>query len=448
MTIIDYIRSEKLLRRGDRVLCAVSGGADSMCLLHWLSRNAKALGISVCAASFDHMLRGEQSRLDCVFVADRCADWGIPCLTGEADVRKRAEKEHLGEEEAARLCRYEFLESAARSLGCNVIATAHNADDNAETMLFNFTRGGGLKGLCGIPPRRGNIIRPLLNTSRREIEEYDKENSVPFVTDSTNLGDDYTRNILRHRVTPVLEGINPAFFAAASRTAALLREDEYCLDALAREAYDRLYKNSALSAQELLALPKAVGTRLLRLICGRGLEYKHVEALYALAGSTERKYADIAGMRVSCDQGVLRFGETVVSIEPRVLRAGETIYIPEGGFEVKTELLEKTERFFGTVNKFDFNYGSICGSITFMSRRDGDKIRLRGRGCTKSLKDLFNEAGMSRAERELTPVLRDERGPIAVYGFGVAERCAAVSGQRALRVTITERNKSEGTGDN
>ena len=142
MTIIDFIKENRLISPGQRVLCAVSGGADSMCLLHYLSENAHRLGISVCAASFDHMLRGAESASDCRFVADWCSQHGIECLTGSGDVRRRAELDGMGEEEAARASRYEFLENAAEKLGCNIIATAHNANDNAETMLFNLTRGG------------------------------------------------------------------------------------------------------------------------------------------------------------------------------------------------------------------------------------------------------------------------------------------------------------------
>ena len=148
MTIIDFIKENVLLSPGDRVLCAVSGGADSMCLLHYLSANAQKIGITVCAASFDHMLRGEASASDCRFVAEWCKERGIECLTGSGDVRACAKSGGMSEEEAARSLRYEFLADAAKKLGCNVIATAHNANDNSETLLFNLTRGGGLKGLC------------------------------------------------------------------------------------------------------------------------------------------------------------------------------------------------------------------------------------------------------------------------------------------------------------
>lgn len=427
------------------MLCAVSGGADSMCLLHLLYSNTGALGIDVCAASFDHQLRGEESLSDRDFVAEWCAERGIDCVLGGEDVRQYADKTGIGIEEAARACRYAFLESAAEERGCGLIATAHNADDNAETMLLNLTRGSGLKGLCGIPPRRGNIIRPLLNTTRAQIEGYLKENGVPHVEDSTNESDDYTRNVLRHHVMPVLKDINPAFSEAAFRTARLLREDEECLSGMAEKVYKERYKNGELPVEALRTLPKPAAVRVLRLICGRELSAVHAEAVYSLCSGTGQSSVDIPGMRISRSAGVLYFGLEYDNLKKRALMPGESFEIKESGLAVKTELIENCSEVFKSFNIFDFKYDSICGSISLTSRSEGDRIRLWRRGCTKSVKALFSERKMSLRERRLTPVIRDEMGPIAVYGFGMAERCAADTGDTVIRVKI---NKSNCTGDN
>lgn len=427
------------------MLCAVSGGADSMCLLHCLSENAHSLGISVCAASFDHMLRGEASAGDCEFVARWCEKNGIECLLGNGDVRKKAVQCGMSEEEAARSCRYEFLGKSARKLGCTVIATAHNANDNAETVLFNLTRGSGTKGLCGIPPVRGNIIRPLLSVSRAQIERYNAENAVPYVTDQSNNSDDYTRNVLRHHVTPVLEGINPAFFEAVCRSSELLREDDACLEEMAGAAYGEHYKNGTFPAAELRRLPKPVAMRVLRIICGSGLSRAHAQSIYDIAGSGEYKLADIPGMRVSCDRGVLHFDTGTAELGEYVLKIGQELRVPECGMSITAQLVENSTEIFKSFNIFDFKCDSICGNISLTSRRNGDKLRLKHRKCTKSLKDLFNEAGTGVAQRALTPVFRDEKGVIAVYGFGVDERCMANPGDRVLRVKI---NKIDLTGDN
>ena len=186
---------------GGRVLCAVSGGADSVYLLHRCLEGAAGHGYSVCAAHYNHCLRGAESERDERFVLDMCAALGVECLSESGDVEHFAAVNGLGTEEAARIMRYDFLERAADRLGAETIATAHSADDNAETMLFALARGSGLKGLCGIPPRRGRIVRPMLGVTRGEIEAYLDSRGIAHVEDSTNAALDYSRNKIRALVT-------------------------------------------------------------------------------------------------------------------------------------------------------------------------------------------------------------------------------------------------------
>lgn len=444
-TITDFINKHAMLPRGTHVLCAVSGGADSMCLLHFLSSNAENLGITVAAAHFNHRLRGAEADRDQAFVEAWCKEHGIVCETGSADVAAYAQQNGMSTEEAARHLRYEFLENCADKLGCTAIATAHNSDDNAETVLLNLTRGAGAKGLCGIPQVRGRLIRPLLATSRAQIEAYLAENGVPHITDSTNDTDDYTRNVIRHRVMPVLCGINPAFSASAMRTAELLREDEEFLDKLAADFLREHFENGSLPIAELTALPKPVAARALRKICGRSLTAGHTKALFDIMQSESLAHADIHGMRVTADHGRLYFGQKPAVLPDTPLHIGEKTVIGDGSFTVECKLMPKNSKVFNSLNTFFFNFDAVCGTIFFTSRKDGDKIRLNGRKCTKSLKDLFSEAKMTQLQRSETPVLRDEKGIIAVYGFGVCERCSAKTGDAVLRVTI---NKTDRTGDN
>ena len=443
MTILAQNEKYNMLTAGDRVLVALSGGADSVCLLHRLVTDAQKLGITVCAAHFNHKLRGEESERDAAFAEELCGKLNVPFICGSGDVAAAAEMRHQSTEEAARDMRYAFLQSAAEKLGCNKIATAHNADDNAETVLLNLTRGGGAKGLSGIPPMRGNIIRPLLMTPRTEIEAYLAENGLPHVEDSSNASDDYTRNIIRHKVMPVLREINPAFSQAVARSSAGLREDEEYLDSLAREFAEK-YGNAP-PTEELKKLPRPVAMRVFRRLCGGSLSALHCEELYALLEGRSLAYADVPGMRVTRDSGRLYFGGENLRLGDYALPENGELFIPELDVTVKTQRVENCTEVFKSVYKFDFKYDSIYGSISITSRREGDKIRLAYRGCTKSLKELFSEKKLPQRERNLTPVFRDGEGVVSVLGFGVAERCQPEIGDTVLRVEII---KKESAGEN
>ena len=218
---------EDLLPPGGRVLCAVSGGVDSVCLLHWLSRQQ---GITLLAAHVNHQLRGEESDRDEAFVRRLCGEWGIPLTVGRGDVAAFTKEKGLSLEEGARRLRYDFLYRTAEETGCCCIAVAHNADDNAETVLLNLIRGTGLKGLGGISPVQGRVIRPLLPCPRRDIEAYLEEHHLPHVEDSTNADVHYTRNKLRHQVIPLLSEINPRAVEHINAAAARLAEADQCLE--------------------------------------------------------------------------------------------------------------------------------------------------------------------------------------------------------------------------
>ncbi len=207
------------------VLCAVSGGRDSMVMLHLLSALAERGDFRVAAAHFNHRLRPTADR-DEAFVRDWCRERNIPLTCGAGDVRDFAAREGLGLEDAARKLRYAFLETAARDIGAARIATAHHRDDNAETVLLHLLRGTGLQGLGGIAPVRGNIIRPLLEISRAEIDGYVARNDLPYVEDESNLDTRFTRNRLRLEVLPLLEEMAPGAAGRIAAAAELLREED------------------------------------------------------------------------------------------------------------------------------------------------------------------------------------------------------------------------------
>ena len=434
---IDIAFKYNMLPRGTKLLCAVSGGADSMCLLHLMNSMQKELSIQVFCAHFEHGIRGEEALRDADFVENWCDEQGILCVTGHGNVPAYAKKQHMGIEEAARELRYEFLKKTAKELECTKIATAHNADDNAETVIFNLCRGSGGTGLRGIPPVRDEFIRPLLGCTREEIENYLRENRIPHVEDSSNLSDDYSRNLIRHKVMPVLREINPGASKAALRASELLRQDEDCISEIAENFIKENYQGGSISCKKLSRLQKPVFARVVRKLCPKTLSCFHVEKLYEFSVGSGLGYLDCPGIRLRREQGRLFFLESEKrTMEERELIPGEILEIPELGIKISSFICIKDAEVNDLFKTYDFKYDDICGNIKVTLRKPGDNIRPVGRNCTKSLKKLFLEAAYTQAQRDSTPVFRDENGVLAVYGLAVDERCRAYAGQKILRIKI------------
>lgn len=263
--LLDAVKRYDMLKNGDNAVVALSGGADSVTLLHGLKSLEDELGIKVYACHVNHNLRGEESDGDESYVRGLCKEMNVPLEVFSVDV-KGSVKKHESIEERARELRYEAFAAAAEKFGAKV-ATAHNACDNAETVLLNMLRGTGLKGLCGIPPKRDYLIRPLIFCAREEIEAYCKENKLKFVTDKTNFSTAYTRNKIRIELMPKLLEINPSFYEGIGRMTSALTEDSLYLEEQAANALtDARLEYGKYSSEKLKILPEPLFHRAISLI--------------------------------------------------------------------------------------------------------------------------------------------------------------------------------------
>ncbi len=246
----------KLVQKGDIVCCALSGGADSVCLLHVMLALRPILGIRLTAVHVNHNLRGAESEADAAFCEDLCRTLDVPLTTFSVDVKQTAAQEHCSVELAARRCRYAVF----AQVETNWIVTAHTASDNTETLIHRLVRGASLHGLTAIPPVNGRFLRPLLNVTREEVESYLYALGQPFVMDRSNLSDDYTRNQIRHHVIPPLQMLNPSVEHTTARTIQSLRRDDDFMRQQTEKAY-AVCHTSPVCLEHLTAYHPAIQVR-------------------------------------------------------------------------------------------------------------------------------------------------------------------------------------------
>lgn len=440
-------RQYDMLPTGAVILCAVSGGADSMCLLHLLDTMSSERGFSLRAAHFNHNLRGDESLRDEAFVRTWCRERDIPFTCGSEDVAAEAVRTGRGIEETARSLRYAFLERTAKELGAVRIATAHTANDNAETMLLHLVRGSGLQGLTGIPPRRGNVVRPLLTATRAEVEEYCARHGVRYIEDSTNGDERYTRNFLRRRVMPLLEQVNPRVTETLSAAADRLRVDNDYLAARAAKAANQSRVTPdglAIKGEVLADLPDAIAGRVVRQLMekaggGANCTAAHINALLALSHGTDPSArVDLPGLTARRMYGelVLTPGKELPEPpRPAPVQLGERIVYGETGWSVTCRQAVCPETSSKKPDTFFFSCDKIKGALILRPRQTGDIIKLPGRG-TKTVKKLLIDEKIPLVHRELLPVLADDAGVLAVASFGPDVSRLAQPGEASLAITF------------
>ena len=438
----EHILTEKLKKATEEygmldggIIVALSGGADSHALLHALIPACADAGVPLACAHVNHMLRGADADADEAFCRRICADYAVPIEVLRTDVAALAKKEGRGFEETARDVRYAFFaELVEKNPQYKRIATAHTASDNAETVLFNLSRGGGIRGLCGIPPVRDNIVRPLIYVTRAEVEDYCAVNSLEYVTDCTNAETEYSRNYIRAEVIPRLDTLYGGFADAASRMSRNLRRDRDYLECEAERVFGELYSEGFESAA-LRALHPAITARVLMLAfereTGKRAESVHLDAVCTkLAEGGEPFSVYLPGDTVvRCERGRLCFASAAEPPMPyRVeINEGENI-LPDGS--VLLVLPDGEEKITYPSHKV-YNlsiFARLCGDtikkgVFARSRENGDAYRTGG--MTRKLKKLLNAAQYTVRDRDIIPVVCDADGILWVPGFGVRDGAGA-----------------------
>lgn len=417
-----------LIPTGSTVLCALSGGADSMYLLCRLLEG----GYTVHAAHYNHRLRPTADR-DELFVRDWCAAQGVPLTVGSGDVAAHAVDNGMGIEEAARELRYEFLQNTAAETGCALIATGHHAGDNAETVLMNLIRGCGLSGLTGIPERRGNLVRPMLAVEKEEIEGYLTAHGVPHVEDESNSDPAYTRNRVRQQLIPLLEALNPRAVAHITAAAKRVGEDERELQRQAEYLLAECVETAdglSIPAAVLADAPRPLALRALKQLTP-GAQSVHLEALLALCGNgAPSARLDLPGCTVYRVYDRLFFAAEVPRIpEPVPLREGEQDW---GGWYITcTPAICPAKAY---VDRHLFYLRT--DNYLIRSRREGDELKL-GKRPTKTIKNLMIETQVPRYLRSSVPVLADSTDRAAAAGsLGPHWDALAQPGSQCLKIIM------------
>ena len=405
--VLTCIREFAFKKNEKHIAVALSGGADSMTLLVALYMLKDELGITLSAVHINHMLRGEESDRDEAFVRRVCKKMGVPLNVHRIDVDSIAEEEKISVELAARNVRYEIFDNTE----CDALATAHNADDNFETVLFRLTRKTGISGLCGIPVRRGKYIRPLLNCSREEVERFCRENGVPFVTDSTNLSDDFTRNRLRHSVVPIMKTLNPSLLTSFAKTLELLKDDSDYIDSVAKNEFLKRFDGEKLNVKDFVTLHRAVSSRVISYYLDHFSQSGnyHVNAVVKIAlfgGRTELKN----GRMIKCADGYLAFEED------------KSVTFCVNLLKEKLDLTKEKGKIHNLLLKNAIDCDKIVGSLVIRTRLSGDSISFSHRKVSKSLRKWMNEEKIDKAIRDVLPVVADDEGVVWVYGGGVDSR--------------------------
>lgn len=391
----------------DGAIIGFSGGADSSAILHYLSKKTKKL----LAIHINHMIRGEEALRDEFFCKNMCKRLGVKFLSFRVDVPYLAEERKQGLEETAREERYKiFNKIISQNSDYKCIVTAHNANDNAETVIFNLSRGSGARGIAGIKPVLNNVVRPLIYCSKEEILEYCKKNSISYVNDSTNMDTDYTRNYIRHEVIPMLEKINPSFIDSCLRMGELLRDDDKFIQSACDKIIEENRIRTRVSTDLLNSLERPIASRLLMTISRDTLDRKSIDACLKLAESGNvGQYINLPNKTsFKKERGYVKFvsTENLVKVKFNMTLKTGLNYIES----IKTAISVNTEMT-PDLNKYELVESVKLkseGNLIVRNKKDGDKM-IQGK-MTKKLKTIFCDKHIPSHYRDKIPLICDQNG--------------------------------------
>lgn len=454
----EWIECHRLIRKGDKVVVACSGGPDSLALVHILCQLAEPLAFDIAVAHLDHMFRGAQSAADADFVRDFCARLGLPCYVKAMDVPEYIRQTGLSTQEAARIVRYHYLQEVASEFGGAKIATGHHKDDQAETILLHLFRGAGSSGMEGMKPENGNIIHPLLAVSRKEIENYCREQGFTPRLDASNLKTDYLRNYLRLDLIPQIEReINSSVKDALIRAAQIIGDEHSLVEqqaqALWREVVSEQQGRLILSRPILSTQHVALQRQLIRLAIEkkrgdlRGISFCHVEKVIELVncgitGSeiklpsliVAKSYSGLEFFEPGQDEPPAGISSPVMLSTPGITE------VPELNLAVAAEISDYRPPDKGRLSAI-FDWDILHPPISVRTRQAGDKFHPAGAPGGKKLKEYLIDAKVPRRERDAVPVICDDKGIIWLAGLRISEHGRPGDGTKRFLQLIIERQE-------
>ena len=427
--VLDYVNKNNILEHGDSVILGVSGGADSVCMLHLLNSLKEELGIELTVVHVNHGIRGMEAERDAEFVEHISKKLGVECKIFHIDVPSIARNRKISEEEAGRIERYAVFESVAQDIGANKIAVAHNLNDNSETVLFHLFRGSGLKGMTGIPVKRGKIIRPLLCLTRSEIEEYLEKNQLNYCIDSTNKETEYSRNKLRLEILPYIkENINSKADEHIVNTAEGLREVYDYIECQTNEAYEECVRNNII-LNKAKNLPSVILKEVIRrwIFKNTGslkdITAIHIGMVVSLLNNNVSKKIEIPYSQIIKKgyEGIeFEEGKKVKEIVQQILLEDNKINQVEHFSVSLWETGISKDNIPDLMYTKWFDYDKI-NKLLLRNRQPGDYIIVDEKGSKKKLKDYFIDQKVPREKRDEILLMADGSHIVWIVGYRISE---------------------------